>query len=113
MLRHTDPRPWSGLLLEMARETVWCFLLQPILPLWYVLGRRMGSGEGTPVVFVHGYMQNRVDFLGIASALRRASVGPLYGFNYPWMLDIATCARRLERFLDRVRRETGKDKVDL
>lgn len=114
MLRHTAPRPVGALLVEMARELFWVALLQPIAPLWYLVGRRMGRGTGgVPVVFVHGYMQNRVDFVWIARRLRKEPVGPMFGFNYPWMLDLAACTRRLGRFVERVCRETGAERVDL
>src|SRR4051812_10945321 len=72
MRPHTDPRPFRHALRAALRETFWVILTQPLLPLWYFVGYRMGgrrmgrglSGE-TPVIFVHGYFQNRVDFLGL------------------------------------------------
>jgi pimeloyl-ACP methyl ester carboxylesterase len=65
------------------------------------------------VVVVHGYMQNRVDFLRIASALSRTGLGPVYGVNYPWFARVHDNAARLARFVDEVCRETGADRVDL
>ena len=58
-------------------------------------------------------MQNRVDFLGLARALARRRIGPLFGFNYPWFVSIESNAKRLERFVDRVCRETGSAAVDV
>lgn len=66
-----------------------------------------------PVVFVHGYMQNRVGFLGLARALARDGIGPLFGFNYPWFASIAANAKRLDRFVTKVCEETGAAAVDL
>jgi pimeloyl-ACP methyl ester carboxylesterase len=113
MRSHVEPRPTAVSLREALREVAWAALTQPLLPLYYVVGRRLAPGSGVPVVAVHGYTQNRVDFLGIARACRRAGVGPVYGFNYPWLATIPGNARRLARFVERVRRETGAPRVDL
>lgn len=110
---HAPPRAKRAALAEMGRELLLSILVQPLLPLFYVFGRRLARGTGTPVVVVHGYMQNRVDFLGIARALTQHGLGPVYGFNYPWFASIGSNARRLGRFVDRVRSETGREKVAL
>lgn len=100
---------------SFLRELWIAGLTQPILPLYYLLGRRMASGQpgGVPIVFVHGYMQNRVGFLGLSRALAKHGLGPMYGFNYPWFVPIASNARRLERFVTRVCEETKSNAVDL
>jgi pimeloyl-ACP methyl ester carboxylesterase len=113
MRAHTEPRPWGAMMREAAREIFWTLLIQPLLPIGYFLGHRLGDGDGRPVVFVHGYTQNRVNFLGLARALRRARLGPLYGFNYPWHLAIDESARRLGRFIERVCAETKTEAVDI
>ena len=69
--------------------------------------------DGVPVVFVHGYMQNRVGFLGLARALAKRGVGPLFGFNYPWFASMPSNAARLDRFVNRICKETGSAVVDL
>jgi pimeloyl-ACP methyl ester carboxylesterase len=66
-----------------------------------------------PIVFVHGYMQNRVGFIGLARSLARKGLGPMYGFNYPWFVPITSNAKRLERFVERICKETGSRAVDL
>jgi len=73
----------------------------------------MAAGRGTPIVAIHGYTQNRVDFLRLARACARAGLGPVYGFNYPWFATVDGNARRLARFCERVREETGAAQVDL
>lgn len=114
MLGHTPERPFGVSLRELVREMVFAALTQPLLPLYYFVGRRMGGRrDGTPVVLVHGYMQNRVGFLGLARALRRAGLGPLYAINYPWFASLEGNAARLDRFVARVCEETGKAAVDL
>lgn len=127
MRPHTTARALGISIRELARETLFAAITQPFLPLYYLLGYRMdpfflrrrpkAAGEerrtGVPVVFVHGYMQNRVGFLGLAYALARRNIGPLYGFNYPWFASIESNAKRLERFVDRVCEETKSSAVDL
>jgi triacylglycerol lipase len=113
MRAHVEARPGGRALREALREAKWAWLTQPLLPLYYFVGRRLAPGSGPPVVAVHGYTQNRVDFLGLARACKRASVGPLYGINYPWFGSIHGNARRLGRFIERVARETGARQVDL
>ncbi len=121
MRAHVAPRPHHRALREALREAMWAWRTQPLLPLYYFVGHRLapapgknaGTGAGTPVVVVHGYTQNRVDFLGLARACRRAGVGPVYGINYPWFGSIRGNARRLSRFIERVARETGAPRVDL
>ncbi|MDF2698124.1 MAG: putative secreted lipase [Labilithrix sp.] len=109
---------------ELVREVLLAVLTQPLLPLFYLCGHRMEplfqqraatprSPGAVPVVFVHGYMQNRVGFVGLARALARRGIGPQFGFNYPWFASIEANARRLERFVERVCRETGSAAVDL
>ncbi len=127
MGRHVGARERGRSLRELARELWIAGLTQPLLPLFYFVGRRMdaffvrrgteGVGAGrsphVPIVFVHGYMQNRVGFVGLARAFARVGLGPTFGFNYPWFSSIDSNAARLERFVDRVCEETGSAAVDL
>ncbi len=122
MRPHTTARTLGVSLRELAREAILAALTQPFLPLFYVFGHRMEPlsmrarkdfASDVPIVFVHGYMQNRVGFVGLARALARRRVGPLFGFNYPWFASIEANAKRLERFVERVCRETDSRAVDL
>jgi pimeloyl-ACP methyl ester carboxylesterase len=113
MRAHVDRRPARRHLVEALREIGWAALTQPLVPLFYLVGRRLARGHGTPIVVIHGYTQNRVDFLRIARGCARAGLGPVYGFNYPWFASVHANAQRLARFCDAVRRETGKARVDL
>ncbi|NUP08749.1 MAG: alpha/beta fold hydrolase [Polyangiaceae bacterium] len=110
---HVARRPLRVALRQWSMELFWVLCTQPLLVFAYVFGRKLGGGKGPPVVFVHGYFQNRVDFLYLAAFLRRKNVGPLYGFNYTWLSDLPSISRSLDRFIDDIRRETGSDKVDL
>jgi pimeloyl-ACP methyl ester carboxylesterase len=117
MRSHVTPRPAGRALREALREIGWATITQPLVPLYYFFGRRLSApssaATGTPVVVVHGYTQNRVNFLAIARACVRASIGPVYGINYPWFASIHDNAVRLARFVERVLRETGAPQVDL
>lgn len=109
---HTERRPVGHLVRDFFRELRAALLTQPLMLFFYVFGRRMGGREGgVPVVFVHGYMQNRVDFW--LPSKHFASLGPLYGFNYPWWSRVDDNARRLAAFIEAVREETGAAEVDL
>ena len=113
MARHVGPRPRLHHAAAMLRELFYVIITQPLVPLYYVVGRVMAPGDGTPVIFVHGYFQNRSDFWWLARQFTHASLGPLYGFNYPWIESIDHSSERLGRFVDSVCAETGEDTVIL
>ncbi len=134
MGRHVGAREARTSLRALLRELWIAFWTQPFLPLFYLFGERMdalfaqrgkqslanretpkgaAAKERVPIVFVHGYMQNRVGFVGLARSLARRGLGPLYGFNYPWFASIASNAKRLDRYVARVCKETGSAAVDL
>lgn len=113
MTAHVVPRAGQRQASAMLRELYYVLITQPLIPLYFVLGRKMGDGQGIPVVFVHGYFQNRADFWWLARQFRRASKGPLYGFNYPWFDSVDRNVPRLGRFVERVCAETGSPQVTL
>ena len=118
--RHV-PSAFAADVREASRELLWALLTQPLLPLFYFVGHRMAratTAEGSartrrPVVFVHGYAQNRVGFIAIARALRRRGFHDLYGFNYPWWATVAANTKRLAKYVERVAAESGAPRVDL
>lgn len=110
---HTPARDRSRALLAMFRETWLAMFVTPLLLLYVVFGRRMGGGNGTPIVLVHGYTQNRGTFIGIARALARAGLGPIYGFNYWSPQSLRRSSVGLCKFVRRILKETGAKQVDL
>ena len=116
MRSHTAARAFAPTLREFLRETWLTTITQPFLPLYYVYGDRM-SGPGkagtTPIVLVHGYMQNRVGFVGLARMLHARGLGPIFALNYPWWSSIPSNAKRLERYVARVCEQTKSASVDL
>jgi pimeloyl-ACP methyl ester carboxylesterase len=72
-----------------------------------------GASGPRPIIAVHGYAMNRVNFLPLARRLGRAGLGPIAGFEYWSLGKVSSAARRLGRFVDRVLDETGAEEVDL
>jgi pimeloyl-ACP methyl ester carboxylesterase len=114
-MRHVPERSLSALVRSVLREC-WCVAwTQPLLIVFQLFGRRQGRGDpaGIPVVLVHGYFQNRVDFLYLARRLRRAGSGPIYACNFFWPQPFEASAITVRKFTQRVMEETGADRVDL
>lgn len=113
MAAHVEPRPGQHQASAMLRELWYVLITQPLIPLYFFIGRKMGGGSGIPVVFVHGYFQNRADFWWLARQFRKAAKGPLYGFNYPWFDSVDRNVARLGRFVEQICAETGAAEVSL
>lgn len=113
--RYVPHRAPSGILRALGRELWLAMWTQPLLPLFqYGVGGRFGTGGGeVPVVLIHGYFQNRVDFLYLAHRLRRAGSGPLYAVNFFWPQSLERSSATVRRFVEQVRERTGAEKVDL
>ena len=113
--RYVPPRSSAATIRAMARELWLAMWTQPLMPFFQVaLGVRLGSGGGdVPVVLVHGYFQNRVDFLYLARRMRAAGSGPLFAVNFFWPQSLERSSATVERFVDWVREETGAESVEL
>jgi triacylglycerol esterase/lipase EstA (alpha/beta hydrolase family) len=107
---------WPGLL-NMGREAALMSFTQSILPLgWTSFGGRGAAAiapGARPVVFVHGYSQNRSNFVWLARYLERRGGGPFFGFNYFSLGSIEASARSLAAYVEGVVRKTGAEQVDL
>ncbi|MDP4824527.1 MAG: alpha/beta fold hydrolase [Candidatus Nanopelagicales bacterium] len=69
---------------------------------------------GTPIVLVHGLVDNRSIFSMMRRALSRKGFGSIYALNYsPLTDDIPTVAIRLGDLVDEVCEETGHDRVHI
>ena len=99
----------------VAREWVVSVTMSAARPIGFLglpvsLRRRVGP---RPIILVHGYAMNRANFLLMARRVARAGLGPVFGFEY-WSLGrTSKAARRLARYVDRVREATGSERVDL
>lgn len=113
MAAHVERRPGQRQAAAMWHELYYVLITQPLIPIYFFIGRRFGGGHGTPVVFVHGYFQNRADFWWMARQFRKAAKGPLYGFNYPWFDSVDRNVPRLAGFVEAICAENGTEKVTL
>jgi triacylglycerol esterase/lipase EstA (alpha/beta hydrolase family) len=98
-------------------ETVCTYVTQGLLPIgWFVgegFGRSGAGAAGRPVVLIHGWTQNRANFVWLTRFLKRRGVGPFFGFNYFSFQPIETSAKSLSVFIDRVVAHTGSQEIDL
>ncbi len=94
------------------REAVLAAIVTSLFPIYVAVGARRGRGQ-KPVILVHGYTQNRADFVYLSRYLRGRGIGPVYAFNYFSFADIRSSGERLKRFVERVCKDTGASAVDL
>lgn len=113
MAAHVERRAGQRQVRAMLRELYYVLITQPLIPPYFFIGRKFSGGDNVPVVFVHGYLQNRANFWWMARQFRKAAKGPLYGFNYPWFDSVDRNVPRLDRFVERVCAENNTDRVSL
>ena len=112
--RFLPERSMPDLLRAVLRESWLVLWTQPLMIWFQFFGRRLGTGGGVvPVVLVHGYFQNRVDFLYLARRLRAAGSGPLYACNFFWPQSLERSSVNVAGFVAQVCAETGATAVDL
>jgi triacylglycerol lipase len=67
---------------------------------------------GTPILLVHGLVDNRSIFTLLRRALQRRGFGRVLSLNYsPFTQDVRTAALRLQRLVERTCEETGYERV--
>lgn len=112
--RYVPKRPTRRVLASILHEAWLVAWTQPMMPWFWFIAKRLGNGGGTvPIVMVHGYFQNRVDFLYLAARLHQAGCGPLYACNFFWPQALDRSADDVLRFIERVREQTGAPRVDM
>jgi hypothetical protein len=66
----------------------------------------------TPVLLVHGLVDNRSVFTILSRSLRRRGFTSVCSWNYsPWLTDVAQGAQDLAEHIERICSETGHDRV--
>ena len=112
---HTALYP-LGVLGERARgagrESAERFTLADLPPLQR--GLLMGDvvAAGTPILLVHGLVDNRSTFTLLRRALRRRGFGQVLTLNYsPFTQDVRLAARRLAALVEQTCEQTGYERV--
>ncbi len=72
------------------------------------------EAAGTPIILLHGVVDNRSVFTFLRRALRRRGFDRTYSLNYSLLSrDIRTVAQDLARFVEEVCEETGYERVHI
>lgn len=72
------------------------------------------AAAGTPILLVHGIMDNRSVFSVFGNALRRRGFGVVHAINYSVLTgDLRSAAHELRAHVERLRELTGSDKVHI
>lgn len=97
-----------------GREQADRFTLDDLPPMQR--GLLMGDvvAAGTPILLVHGLVDNRSVFTLLRRALRRRGFGQVLTLNYsPFTQDVRTAARRLEQLVEQTCEQTGYERVHI
>jgi triacylglycerol lipase len=95
-----------------GREARECFTLADLPP--RQRGLLLGDvvAAGTPILLVHGWVDNRSIFTLLRRALRRRGFGLVLSLNYsPLTHDVQTAAERLSRLVEQTCEESGYERV--
>jgi triacylglycerol esterase/lipase EstA (alpha/beta hydrolase family) len=72
------------------------------------------AAAGTPILLIHGIMDNRSVFTVFGHALRRRGFGVVHAINYSILTgDLREAANELRSHVERLREMTGSDKVHI
>lgn len=95
-----------------GREQLDTFTLSQLAPVQRGLLMSDVVAAGTPIILVHGLVDNRSIFTLLRRALRRRGFGQVITLNYsPFTQDIRLVARRLAALVERTCEETGYERV--
>jgi hypothetical protein len=110
---HVAMYPLS-LLEEKAREAQERHTLDDLSPVRRGLIIGDVEAAGTPIILLHGVIDNHTVFTLLRRSLMRRGFGRTISLNYsPLTVDIRRVARRLGRLVESVCRETGYERVHI
>ena len=110
---HLVVYPW-GLVAEQLTESGDGYRTDSLRPLRRSLLVTDVEGAGTPILLVHGIMDNRSVFTVFRRTLRRRGFGVVHAVNYGLFTgDIRDAAHQLRTHVERLREQTGADKVHI
>lgn len=103
-----------GLVEERAREESDRLSLEGLPPIQRSLIISDVEAAGTPIILVHGVIDNHTIFTILRRALSRRGFGRVIALNYsPLSDDVRRVARRLALLVESVCRETGYERVHI
>ncbi|WP_232663827.1 alpha/beta fold hydrolase [Pseudonocardia sp. TRM90224] len=103
----------AGLLHEQLAESGG-YRTDPLPPVRRSLVVTDIAAAGTPILLVHGIMDNRSVFTVFRRALHRRGFGVVHAVNYSLFTgDVRAAARQLRGHVERLREQTGADKVHI
>ena len=101
----------AGLLREQLAENTG-FRTDPLTPAQRSLVVTDLEAAGTPILLVHGIMDNRSVFTMFRRTLRRRGFGAVHAMNYSLLTgDIRIAAHELRGHVERLLEQTGADRV--
>ncbi len=104
----------AGLLAEQLAESGDGYRTDALGPLRRSLVVTDVEAAGTPILLVHGIMDNRSVFTVFRRTLRRRGFGVVHAVNYSLFTgDIRDAAHELRTHVERLRERTGADKVHI
>jgi pimeloyl-ACP methyl ester carboxylesterase len=101
-----------GLARERTRSATERFSLQGLPPVQRGLVIGDVEAAGTPILLVHGLVDNRSIFAFLRRALRRRGFGRVIALNYSLLTDdIRSAARRLAEVVEELCSDTGYERI--
>jgi triacylglycerol lipase len=103
----------AGLLHEQLRDTAG-YRTDPLPPVRRSLVVNDVEAAGTPILLLHGIMDNRSVFTVFRRSLRRRGFGAVHAVNYSLFTgDIRTAARELHEHVEQLRESAGVEKIHI
>jgi len=101
-----------GIAAEKARRTPESFSLQQLPPVQRGLLHGDVEAAGTPILLVHGLVDNRSIFTLLCRSLRRRGFGRVTTYNYrPWTTDLRAAARKLGEQVEAICEHSGYERI--
>lgn len=113
-----EPLTWPEIIISFFVE-IFCnfirFFLYPFASQNYKFISSNSNPQAPPILLVHGYLQNQMDWLWIRKKLQQTEgIGPIYSINLlPHFESIASLAALLKNKVQEIKEETQQNKVIL
>ncbi len=103
-----EPVSWIKILNSILFEAFCDFLRFFLLPFAIFKYKSISKESGTPILLVHGYMQNQTDWFWFRHKLKQIKgIGPIYSLNlYPPFKSITEFAKMLQHKVEEIQQET-------